>query len=117
MRVVSGPAPVFTLKGGEYTGECENTYSVSTNEENKKILAYLDQDMPLHTYLTVRLSPPDGAKSTGWQTLSTTPVDLVIEISRTHAENLPMLYRLSAEREAGVVSTTTRIVTFTMTDN
>ncbi|MBM3197859.1 MAG: hypothetical protein FJZ58_01210 [Chlamydiae bacterium] len=116
MGQISGPAPVFELKAGDYSGCCENTYSVSTNETNKKISASLDSDMPPYTSLQIKLAPPSGAKSTGWQTLSATPVDLVIEISEVSGEDLSMTYLFSAEPKAGVIKNTTRIVYYTMTD-
>lgn len=115
MGDISGPSPVFALKG---TGcsKCVNTYSVMTNEENKKISAFLDKDMPAGTSLSVNLAPPKGARSMGLQALSATPVDLVIELSKVNATGLPMTYSFTADVKGGVISSATRIVTYTLTD-
>jgi hypothetical protein len=112
---ISGPAPVFALKGSGCSS-CKNSYRVITNGDNKKISAFLDQDMPSGFRLGVNLSPPSGARSMGMQQLSATPVDLVVEISRVNEEGLPMVYEFFAGVKGGAVSNATRVVTYTLTD-
>lgn len=117
MGQITGPAPVFALQGcGCNSASCINTYSVSTNETNKKISGSLDADMPQGTSLSVNLSPPSGARSMGTQVLSATPVDLVVELSMVSETGLPMVYTFSATAQGGVVSTRSRVVTYTLTD-
>ena len=114
---IIGPSPCFYLKGG--TSDCHsiiNTYSIATNETNKKISAFLDSDMPKGTCLMLNMSPPSGARSLGTQELSATPVDLVIELSKVAESELPLTYSFETTPEAGVVSSSTRIVFFTLTD-
>lgn len=114
---IMGPSPVFSFQSGSSgAATWSNTYSISTNEVNKKVVAFLDADMPNGTSLQVNLSPPTGARTLGTQTLSSTPVDLVIEVSKVGASGLPMVYTFSAKAQAGVISNTTRIVTYTLVD-
>ncbi len=114
---ITGPAPHFSLQGKEHNCEdCINTYSIVTNEENKKVIAYLDRDMPKGTTLTVDLSPPSGARSMGQQLLSSTPVDLLVEVSKISRTELTLVYLLTVTPEAGVITNASRVVTYTMTD-
>lgn len=116
MGQIIGPAPVFSMTGGSCSDTCVNTYSVATNEENKKISAYLDADMPLGTTLSVNLTPPSGARTLGDQVLSSIPTDLVIEISKVREQELPLVYTLEVSMRGGIIPTTARIVTYTLTD-
>ena len=114
---IMGPSPVFSFPSGSSGTETwSNTYSISTNEVNKKVIAFLDADMPSGTSLQVNLTPPSGARTLGTQTLSSTPIDLVIEVSEVGASGLPMVYTFSAKAQAGVVPNTTRIVTYILVD-
>ena len=112
---ITGPSPVFALCGCS-SATSTNTYSILTNEMNKKISGSLNADMPEGTVLTVNLSPPSGARSMGTQILSATPVDLVIEISRVFESGLPMVYTFTANARNGVIAPETRIITYTLTD-
>lgn len=113
---ILGPSPAFTIQGEQSSVTWTNTYSVSTNEVNKKIVASLDNNLPKGCFLQVSLSPPTGARTLGMQTLSTTPTDLVVEISKTSASGLPMVYRFTTHPKAGVIPNATRIVTYTLID-
>ena len=114
---IMGPSPVFSFKAGSASSSSwSNTYSISTNEVNKKVIAFLDADMPRGTSLQVSLTAPAGARTLGTQTLSSTPVDLVIEVSEVGASGLPMVYTFSAQANAGVVPSTTRVVMYTLVD-
>lgn len=113
---ITGPSPVFDLRGSQQSATWNNTYSISTNEVNKKISAFLDADMPQGLSLQVNLSPPTGARTLGTQTLSATPIDLVLEVSMVNASGLPMVYTFSTDAKSGVVPNTTRIVTYTLID-
>jgi len=92
------------------------TYNVTTNELNKKISAFLDQDMAEGCALFLELTPPTGARTLGAQPLSTIPIDLIIELSQTAGSGLPMTYIFYASTRAGVIPPTGRIVTLTLID-
>jgi hypothetical protein len=114
---ITGPAPQFSLSGTDRNCDrCTNMYSIVTNEENKKVIAYLDRDMPKGATLSVELSPPPGARSMGRQLLSSTPVDLLVEVSKVSRTELVLDYDLMVTPEAGVLSNVSRMVTYTMTD-
>ena len=91
------------------------TWAVTTNQSNAKITASLDSDMPAGLSLTVDLGAPGGASSAGATALSSASVDLVTGISKKAEAALPVGYSLSATTAAGVVSSTSRTVTFTIT--
>ncbi len=65
--------------------------------------------------LTVDLAAPSGATSAGAQPLGTTAVDLVTSLTRVAQGGLGVTYTLSATAAAGVVASTTRTVTYTIT--
>jgi hypothetical protein len=90
------------------------TYAITTNESDRKITAELDADMPAGLTLSIELAAPGGAASTGAQVLSTTAVDLVTGVSLLNAAGLGIDYTLSATSAAGVVSSSSRTVTFTV---
>ncbi len=116
MTQIFGPAPLFNLDGEDHSESITNYYAITTNEQNRKIMAYLDQNMPNGTSLVVYLTPPEGARSLGVIPLSATPIDLVIEISKVSQTGLPLTYTFSASEEAGDVPTTTRIITYMIVD-
>jgi hypothetical protein len=91
------------------------SWSVTTNQSNAKITASLDAALPANVTLTVDLAAPSGATSAGAQSLSTTAVDLVTAITRVAESALAVTYTLSATAAAGVVASTTRTVTYTIT--
>jgi len=68
------------------------TYSVSTNQSGKKIVAYLLQSLEGESVLTVDLDVPSHASPMGPVELSTAPMDLVRGISQQMATNLRMKY-------------------------
>ena len=91
------------------------TWSVTTNQSNAKITASLNAALPANVTLTVDLAAPSGATSAGAQSLGTTSVDLVSAITRVAESALGVTYTLSATAAAGVVASTTRTVTYTIT--
>jgi hypothetical protein len=91
------------------------TWAVTTNQSNAKITASLDSDMPTGLTLTVDLGAPSGASSVGATALSSASVDLVTGISKKAEGSLSVGYGLSATTDAGVVSSTSRTVTYTIT--
>jgi hypothetical protein len=103
----AGSAPTAATASG--------TWAVTTNQSNAKITAALDSDMPAGLTLTVDLGAPGGASSAGATALSSASVDLVTGITKKAEGALSVSYGLSATTAAGVVSSTSRTVTYTIT--
>ena len=91
------------------------TWAVTTNQTGAKITASIGSNMPAGLTLSVDLAAPAGATSAGAQSLSTTAVDLVTTITRLAQSSLGVTYTLTATAAAGVVSSTSRTVTYTIT--
>jgi opacity protein-like surface antigen len=91
------------------------TWAVTTNQLNQKITASIGAAMPAGLTLSVMLTAPAGSTSFGG-TLSTTAVDLVTGIAQLAQNGLAVNYTLSATPAAGVVASTTRTVTYTITN-
>lgn len=91
------------------------SYAITTNEENQKIVAALDQPMPNGVQLVVALAAPSGARSRGDVALSTRAADVVTSIQPGAARALPITYTLSASDVARRGAAGTRIVTYTVT--
>ena len=71
--------------------------------------------MPSGVTLSAQLGAPSGATSAGLKSLGTSSVDLVTGITKLNATGLSLSYQLDATAAAGVVSSATRVVTFTIT--
>jgi len=91
------------------------TWAVTTNQTGAKITASIGSNMPAGLTLSADLTAPAGATSAGFQALSTTSVDLVTSITKLAQGALTVSYSLAATPAAGVVSSTTRTVTYTIT--
>lgn len=91
------------------------TWAVTTNQSNAKITASINAALPSNVTLTVDLASPAGATTAGAQALGTTAVDLVTGLTRVAQGGLAVTYTLSATAAAGVVASTTRTVTYTIT--
>jgi hypothetical protein len=105
---VAGGAPTSVTSTG-------NTWAVTTNQTNAKITASIGSAMPTGVTLSANLGAPSGATSAGYLTLSTTAVDVVTGITKLNATALSLGYKLDATSAAGVIASTTRVVTFTIT--
>lgn len=104
----AGSAPTsVTASGG--------TWAVTTNQTGAKITASLASAMPTGLTLSLNLGAPTGATSAGLKPLGTTSVDLVTGITKLNASGLSLNYQLDATAAAGVVSSASRVVTFTIT--
>lgn len=91
------------------------SWAVTTNQTGAKITASISSAMPTGVTLAVNLSAPTGASSAGSQALGTTAVDLVTSITKIAQGSLGVTYSLTATAAAGVVSSTSRTVTYTIT--
>jgi hypothetical protein len=105
---VAGSAPTSVTSA-------TNSWAVTTNQTGAKITGSIGADMPAGLTLSATLAAPAGATSAGIQALSSTAVDLVTTITKLNASGLGLTYQLDATAAAGVVTTSTRLVTFTIT--
>lgn len=97
--------------------DATTTYSVHAKNGATpiKIMASLSSIMPPGMTLTINLVAPSlPATSNGTVTLSTTPLQLVGDITNTTLETNAITYTLSATVAAGVVTSQSRIVTLTL---
>ena len=105
---VAGGAPTSVTSTG-------NTWAVTTNQTGAKITASIGSAMPTGVTLSANMAAPSGGTSAGYLSLGTTAVDLVTGITKLNASGLSLSYKLDATSAAGVVSSTTRVVTYTIT--
>jgi hypothetical protein len=91
------------------------TWAVTTNQSGAKITASINSNMPAGVTLSVNLAAPSGATSAGSRSLSTTAVDLVTGITMVAQGAMAVTYTLAATTAAGVLASTTRTVTYTIT--
>jgi len=71
--------------------------------------------MPAGLTLSSSLATPAGGASAGFLSLSTVAVDLVTGITKLAQGSLGVSYTLDATPAAGVVTSATRVVTYTIT--
>lgn len=93
------------------------TYTVKARRTTSplKITAQLNSVMPPGMTLTINLVAPSApATSNGTVTLDNTARQLVGDITNTTNQTKSITYTLSATAAAGVVTSRTRIVTFTL---
>jgi hypothetical protein len=94
-----------------------STYTVVTpNPANRtyKITAQLTALMPAGVTLTATLAAPTGGTSVGPVALDMTARDMVTGIPKTTNSTQSITYQLSATVLAGVVTSTSRVVTLTV---
>lgn len=117
-RIAVSGSPTLTIHRSTGTGPATatsraGTWSVTTNQTGAKVTAALSEPMPDGLTLSLALAAPQGATSSGLVPLGATPVNVVTDVSRLSAANLPMTYELeadtgaSASGERGVVLTIT----------
>ncbi|MGH7636292.1 MAG: hypothetical protein ACREOK_01470 [Gemmatimonadaceae bacterium] len=108
---------VSTAAAGDEPGVASAgaTWAVTTNQSNAKITASINAALPANVTLTADLAAPSGATSAGPQALGTTAVDVVTGLTRVAQGGLGVTYTLGATAAAGVVASTTRTVTYTIT--
>lgn len=107
-NAVAGQVPASATASG-------SSWSVTTNQTNSRITASIGSEMPPGLTLSVDLGVPDGATSAGLKALGTTPVEVASHLSKVAAAGLPLSYQLDAVPTAGVVTTGSRVVVFTIT--
>ncbi|HEY5060149.1 MAG TPA: hypothetical protein VII52_01375 [Gemmatimonadaceae bacterium] len=92
-----------------------SSWAVTTNQTGAKITGSLAVAMPAGVTLSANLAPAPGATSAGLKALTTTAVDLVTTITKLNASGLGLTYQLDATAAAGVVTSSSRVVTYTIT--
>ncbi len=92
-----------------------NSWSVTTNQSTAKITASIPSAMPAGLTLSANLTAPAGATSTGLTALGTVAVNVVTGITMLNSAALGLTYQLDATAAAGVVTSSTRVVTYTIT--
>lgn len=117
---VTGGAQSLTITtataGSEPTAATATvSWAITTNQTNQKVTASLDAALPANVTLSASMAQPTGATSAGSQALGTVAVDLVTGISTLAQGGLGLTYTLAATAAAGVVASTTRTVTYTIT--
>jgi len=105
---VAGSAPTSV-------SNATSTWAVTTNQTGAKITASIPTNMPTGLTLSVNLTAPATAASTGYQSLSTVPVDVVTTLTKLNQASLAVTYKLDATAGAGVVASSSRVVTYTIT--
>jgi hypothetical protein len=105
---VAGDAPTSVTAAG--------SYAITTNQSNRKITASLNTDMPSGVTLSVALTAPAGASAPASPVVLTTSAqDVVTGVSLLNAPALSITYTLSATSAAGVVPSSSKTVTYTVT--
>ena len=105
---VAGSPPTSATSAG-------NTWAVTTNQTGAKITASIPVAMPAGLTLRATLAAPAGATSAGIVTIGTVAADMVTGITKVFAAGLGLTYQLDATAAAGVVPSSTRVVTYTIT--
>ncbi|MGB2697872.1 MAG: hypothetical protein WBD28_08470 [Candidatus Zixiibacteriota bacterium] len=72
-------------------------WAITTNENNKRVVGSLDEDLPPGLKLYVELQAPEGSLSKNPVNMSTNPQDLVTHISRVAQGDLNITYKLVTE--------------------
>ena len=104
----AGQAPDMVTEG-------TTTYSITTNEADRKITGAIDSAMPTGLTLRIALQAPAGSgSSVGPVTLGTSASDLVTGISTLNETGRTITYWLSATSAAGVVPSASKTVTLTI---
>lgn len=104
-----------TAGGAPTDATASVTWAITTNQMDQKITAQINSAMPANVSLSAELAAPGSATSAGAVALTTTAQDVVNNIDTAEASGLALTYTLSATTAAGVVASTTRTVTYTIT--
>jgi len=109
-------APVtkpMSLQGDQ--PESRTSWSIATNQPDRKVLASLDRALPRGSALVVTLAAPAGAASAGPVVLDTVPTDVVTGIPVTAGSDLPVRYLVNADSTALRTAVDAQVVTVTYT--
>jgi hypothetical protein len=114
-----GALTVSTATAGQapdVVTDSTTSYSITTNETDRKITGAINTAMPSGVTLRVALQAPAGSgTSAGPVVLTTTAQELVTGISTLNETGRAITYSLQATSAAGVVSSASKTVTLTIT--
>jgi hypothetical protein len=94
--------------------DASSTWAVTTNQTGAKISASIPSVMGTGLTLKVNLVAPAAATSAGLTAVGTVAVDLVTAITKVKGSTLTATYQLDATPAAGVVASSTKVVTYTI---
>ena len=94
--------------------DASSTWAVTTNQTGAKISASIPSIMGTGLTLKVNLVAPAGATSAGLTAVGTVAVDLVTVITKVKGSTLTATYQLDATPAAGVVASSSKVVTYTI---
>ncbi len=89
-------------------------YSLTTNGCSEKVVVCINAPMPTGTGLCVTVTAPNGATSVGCIDLDGSNQNVVTGITQVSQSNLQISYILQTTAAAGIITSTTRTVTFTL---
>jgi hypothetical protein len=106
---VAGSAPTSVT-------DATATWAITTNQSTVKITASIPSAMPAGLTLSANLTAPTlNGTSAGLVALGTAATDMVTGIAKLAQGALGITYKLDATAAAGVVASSTRVVTYTIT--
>lgn len=94
--------------------DTSTSYAVTTNGSSEKVVVNINSPMPDGTMLCIMATAPAGATSVGNVDLDTTDQNLVTGITQVAQANLQITYIFESTASAGVIASTSRVVTFTL---
>lgn len=122
LSVTGNPSPLMindAVPGSDLLSVSDDNtkYNLTTNLDNMKIVASINNRMPAGTKLMVRLYS-SKATSTGSVDLSgaLSPVDVVTGLSKASDMNQTISYTFAANSDVYEVPSQTRVVTLTLTN-
>lgn len=120
-QISASGSPSLTVSsataGSEPTAatDATSTWAVTSNQTGSKISASIPSAMPTGLTLSVNMAAPAGGSSAGLTALTfPAAVDLVTSITKVAQSGLTVTYQLSATAAAGVVGSSTKVVTYTI---
>jgi hypothetical protein len=95
--------------------DISSSYDFTTNETLRKITGQLSSNMPANTSLKVTLAVPAGWTSADQQTLTADSAVTLSTGDQGGGTGLQISYEFAATAAAGVISSNSRTVTYTLT--
>ena len=94
--------------------DATSTWAVTTNQSGAKITASIPSAMPAGLTLSANLVAPTGGTSAGLKALGVVAVDMVTGVTKVAQGSLGVTYQLDATPAAGVVASSSKVVTYTI---
>jgi hypothetical protein len=97
------------------TYTCKGSYSITTNEDGKRITASINSPLPKGATLSIKLEPPSGASSLGSVSISSQETSLVSNISKVAESNLEITYTITSS-ESCLAGSYLNMITVSLSD-